>query len=170
MPTDATITAPWRVAQRIASWKEVASPSPPAEMFTTFAPLRTAWRMPRIMVRSLLSPKRFAIWTGMICAVGPTAGATPTIPTPLAGAAAMPATWVPWPESPPSEESLSPRSVLRPATRGLVGPAHSSWVGSTPLSRIAMRGRAAGVVRSVPQTGRPARSDHCESGVNNGSV
>ncbi len=48
-----------------------------------------------MMVRSLLSPFWSAIWTGITWAVAAEAGATPTMPMPLIGAAAMPATWVP---------------------------------------------------------------------------
>ena len=75
----------------------------------TLAWWSTAQRMPAIIVASVLRPSRSAIWTGMTSAEPASAGATPTMPTPLlAGAAAMPATWVPWPVRPQSSAESVP--------------------------------------------------------------
>ena len=79
----------------MTAWNARADPAPPAEMLMTFAPFRTAHRIPRIIVASVEYPSRSAICTGMTSATPAAPGATPTTPTPLAGAAAMPATWVP---------------------------------------------------------------------------
>ena len=106
---------------------------------------------------TVLVPSATETWTGItfdtpVPAGEPDAGATPTTPTPFAGAAAMPATWVPWPIGLTSSGVSLPSTMLRGNT--ITPPSrHSSCVNAMPESRIAIVGRsyAARPIDHVPR-------------------
>ncbi len=132
--------------------------APPRLRLTTLAPWSTTHLMPAITsASSAVDPLKTLATTSWA------SGATPATPRLLSlMAAAMPATWVPWPKSSwadPVHLRAFP-SVLRQLVDSTMWPARSSWVRSTPVSTMPIRTPAPVVLAQAagaPMATRP----HC---------
>jgi hypothetical protein len=138
LPAAATTIAPRWSTDVTASRNVWENEVPPRLRLTTRAPWSTAQTMPFEIGEYGPLPLASSTFTG----TSEESNASPATPTALfVAAAAMPATWVPWPLSsiaapvaqPEEERQLPPRSVrTRPSAR-------SGCVESTPVSTTAMR-------------------------------